>query len=176
MKIRIVSLKKYNLSSEGKRSLEYNFVVYLCLLLILEEMVSTTVEKVLFIAFGLIIFSIVGLPLYNIIQDLVDKDTESRNFEYIVNQIDYNIHKIEDDNTFVYEGYLVCPEGFSMELFENSYTIKVKVDHSDLQLEEIIYSGAYAIHLVYAGDVGDMVLRMACFGGKIEINLSRIEI
>ncbi|MFX0101011.1 MAG: hypothetical protein ACFFCS_15655 [Candidatus Hodarchaeota archaeon] len=137
-------------------------------------MVSTTVEKVLFIAFGLIIFSIVGLPLYNIIQDLVVKDTESRNFEYIVNQIDYSIHKIEDDNTFIFEGNLILPEGFSIELFENSYTIKVKVDGSGVQLEEIIYSRAYPILLFYAGDVGEMKLQMACFNGKIEINLTKI--
>ena len=137
-------------------------------------MVSTTVEKVLFIAFGLIIFSIVGLPLYNIIQDLVSKDTESRNFEYIVNQIDYSIHKIEDDNTFIFEGNIILPEGFSIELFENSYTIKVKVDGSGVQLEEIIYSRAYPLLLFYAGDFGEMKLRMACLNGKIEINLTKI--
>ncbi|MFX0102483.1 MAG: hypothetical protein ACFFCS_23150 [Candidatus Hodarchaeota archaeon] len=144
-----------------------------------KNMVSTTVEKALFIVVGLGIFAIVGVPLFNVITKLQGQNsyTTEDKFDWWARLIEVDTRALEDDNSHYFHGELVVPGNLSITQPDNSYTLHLALDDGDVYLERDIHCYHYPFKVTYAGPGPErpVMFEMYYEGGFIYIILGEIE-
>lgn len=114
-------------------------------------MVSTTVEKTLFIVVGLGIFAVAAVPLFDIISGLQDQPMAGDEFDgWVRGTIEYGVYMLENDRSWSWEGELWVPGDVSMSQ-PDSYTILLVLDDGDVRAEREVRCAFAPFHLVYAG-------------------------
>ncbi|MHA1749285.1 MAG: hypothetical protein ACTSYF_11665 [Promethearchaeota archaeon] len=136
-------------------------------------MATTTLEKSFFIVFGLLIFMSVGLPLFSLSQEILDKNSEINKFNSIVQEIRDSIESVELNNSYIYQEYINIPENLTLQLIQNSTAIKISLNRTGLTLEEIVHSSQFPIVLQFQEGFGEYLL--TCQLVKNQINLTLLK-
>ncbi|MHA1749971.1 MAG: hypothetical protein ACTSYF_15170 [Promethearchaeota archaeon] len=135
-------------------------------------MVSITIEKTIFIAFGLIIFSIVFLPFFNMFQDIVNQQSSNEEFNNVVKKIELGVNLLEANSSIVYENRIVLPNDIGIKTIESMKGIEVSLNSSKNYLSEIIYSRYYTFYIKCFNKVsGQATLLMKVDDGVIYLSI-----
>jgi len=132
-------------------------------------MPSTTVEKSIFIIFGLAIFSAIGIPLFNAIQDIIIVDRNTRDFDSVVNKIELGIRIVEYNGSSVYSSTVGIRAGMSIILIADSWGVQVEYITAQVHLMKSIYSRTCPISLLCEIEEGVYELNIEMINGFIMI-------
>ncbi len=126
-------------------------------------MPSTTVEKSIFIIFGLAIFSTIGIPIFNSIQEILVIDACTRDFDSVVNKIELGFRVVEYNGSSVYSSTVDIKQGMTVGLVADSWGMEVEYSSAHVHLVKSIYSRTCPIALPC--DVED---------GVYELNIEKV--
>jgi hypothetical protein len=132
-------------------------------------MPSTTVEKSIFIIFGLAIFSTIGISIFNRMQEIVAIDAVTRDFDSVVNKIELGLRVVENNGSSVYSSTVDMLEDLNIEPTADSWGIKVEYMGTNVHLVKSIYSQTCPITLTCDLEAGACRLIIEKINGFIVI-------
>jgi hypothetical protein len=132
-------------------------------------MTSTTVEKAIFIIFGLAIFSAIGIPIFNAIQEIVEVDAVTRDFDSMVSKIDLGLRVVEHNGSSVYSSPVNFMADMTVVLTADSWGIKVEYTGAQVHLVKSIYSQTCPITLACDNEEGTCQLFIEKINGFIVV-------
>ncbi len=132
-------------------------------------MTSTTVEKSIFIIFGLTIFSTIGIPIFISIQEIVAVDAVTRDFDTVVSKIELGFRVVEYNGSSVYSSPVDLRAGMTILPLADSWGIEVEYTSSQVHLVKSIYSRMCPITLVCDNEEGTCQLVVERINGFIVV-------
>lgn len=121
-------------------------------------MTSTTIEKGLFIVIGLSIFTIVGIPIYNGIKEIINDDTIEKNFDSFVNEIDLGLNIVENNNTQVFLTNITYFENLHISVIDGGWALKIEYNSTDLYYQKTLNARTFPIVLSCSEEEGIFLL------------------
>lgn len=132
-------------------------------------MTSTTVEKAAFVLFGLAIFSAIGIPIFNAIQEIVVIDASTHDFDNMVGKIELGLRVVEYNGSSAYSSPLEIREGTTVAVIADSWGIEVEYSGTEVHLVKSIYSRTCPITLFCEVRAGACELNIEMINGFIVI-------
>lgn len=132
-------------------------------------MPSTTVEKSIFIIFGLAIFSAIGIPIFNAIQDAVAVDAVTRDFDGMVSKIDLGLRVVEYNDSSVYSSPVNFLADMTVVPIADSWGIEVEYTGTRVHLVKSVYSRTCPITLACDNEEGACQLIIEKINGFIVV-------
>lgn len=115
-------------------------------------------EKSIFIVLGLAIFTVVGVPLINLMQESIATTGATTRFDTLVNTMESGIRIVEGNQSINYSAQVVLPENISIHVAPNAWSLDVVYNSSGVSLEKTIFSYKFPFDVNYSGDTGTMFL------------------
>jgi len=122
-------------------------------------MASATLEKAIFIFFGLSIFATIGIPIYNMTQELIVNDSITKDFDSFVNKIDVAIHVVESNNSVSFQTKVYAIKNLTITSIDNFQGIQIEFNNSRFYLERTIYSRTLPINMECNIEEGNYLLK-----------------
>ena len=132
-------------------------------------MPSTTVEKSIFIIFGLAIFSTIGVSIFNRMQEIVAIDAVTRDFDSVVNKIELGLRVVENNGSSKYSSTVDMLEDLAIEPTADSWGMKVEYVGTNVHLVKCIYSRSCPITLTCDFEAGACHLIIEKINGFIVV-------
>ena len=121
-------------------------------------MAATTLEKSIFIALGLTIFTVVGLPLINLMQETLTSTGTTSQFDTLVNTVESGIRIVEGNESINYSVQVTLPENSSIHVAPDGWSLDIACNCSGVFLEKTLFSYKFPFEVNYNGDAGAMSL------------------
>lgn len=121
-------------------------------------MASAAVEKVIFIAFGLSIFTIAGIPIMTSMNMIARQGQISHDFASFVNELESGIRIVENNNTLIYQKDIKIPDNTTIAISNDSYRLIINSQDNGLNIYHTIYSRSFGFRLDHSNATG--ILRM----------------
>lgn len=134
-------------------------------------MASVTMEKALFIMFGLIVFSIISVPLYDSINQLIDQNEKKEIFEENNRKIEAGIRIVEKNNSKLFYCDLLLNDNYNFSLEENNWKLKIEFSSKDILLSNYVYGQCFPFKLILDKCSGVMNLEIKSYNGFIQISI-----
>lgn len=136
-------------------------------------MVSTTMEKTLFIGLGLVIFSILSVPIYNVVNGLLVIEQKNIAFHDLVDKIEAGIRIVEYNESIIYEVDFPMMDAMQLETAENGWVLVASHDDTSLAATRMVRAWRYPLLVVPSTSPSHGMLRVFLDACRILINIPR---
>ncbi|HME54657.1 MAG TPA: hypothetical protein VKM55_20775 [Candidatus Lokiarchaeia archaeon] len=130
-------------------------------------MTSTTIEKAVFIVIGLSIFTIVGVPIYNGVKEIMNDELIEKNFDSLVNQIDFGLNIVENNNTYVFTANVTLFKNVQINVIDGGWALKIEYNDTDLYYQKTLNARAFPIILSCSEEEGMFLLTVKVLNGYL---------
>lgn len=138
-------------------------------------MVSTTLEKSIFIIFSLLLFSIAGLPLYNMIRDFFEKERVSIEFDKMVGTIASGIQFIETNHSAIVNINSNLHETTVFSLGNDSHELFILLENAGLIINDTVRSDSFTFMVFQNHFSGKVMIELKLVSGFINIRIEKVE-
>ena len=111
-------------------------------------MVSATIEKAFFISFGLVMCSVLCVPIYGNMNEIIIGERISSNFHRYGDAVEAGMRIVEHDQERVYNTTERPPEGMLLTVKNGGWTLVLSFNDSRLALKRSINANTHPITLV----------------------------
>lgn len=119
------------------------------------------------------IFSTIGIPIFNTVQDVITNEAYSREFDDTVTRIEMGFRIVEYNDTAVYRSTVNLLDGMAFHVDPDSWTIKVEFTGARMHLVKYIYSRTSPISLLFDNVAGECVLAIEKINGFILVRITK---